>query len=145
MFIDRPPPQRVTHTGRLTARRREGMEAVLLTIAGIGRQPRVWLYALAEPGEDPGPDLAAARSYAECQGWTVKGWEVDEDGRGSAPGARRGWRKACAAMSAAFADGVVVINRATVAGSDSQYEGVLEWLETHRTFLALVPPPRSEQ
>ncbi|MFI7278497.1 hypothetical protein [Streptomyces sp. NPDC049879] len=128
--------------GRLAAQRKELMDSVVARLTATGRQVKVIPYAVAEPGEDPGPDLALCRKYAEEQGWTLAQPHFDETGRAAALEDRPAWRQVRALVSGGFARGVVAVNRATLTMADAPYEELLTWLTVHRSFLALVPPAR---
>jgi hypothetical protein len=136
-----PGPAPASRAGQLTARRRETKDDVLGFLATKGRTPSVVLYAATEPGEDVGPDLAACNAYAVAQGWKVTGHHFDDTGRTTPLVERTGWRQVRASISAAFAHGVITINRQALAMTDDAYAQVLGVLDGHRAFLDFPPVP----
>ncbi|MFF8880738.1 hypothetical protein [Streptomyces flaveolus] len=96
---------------------------------------KVVLYSTAAAGADTGHSLALAEDFAQNCGWRVVGRFADEDADGR-PWTRREWQKALSALRGGFAQGVVTLDRSTVAPTDELYEETLLWLLDHFSFVA---------
>lgn len=143
-FTPAPEAKPGSRATRLAGLRREHMSEVLQRIAATCRPVRVAVYALADRGQDPGPDLAAVRQWVdERDGWAIASWHFDDTGPRVPLADRPGWQQARATVSGGFASGLVTVNRnALVLPSDHDgYEQLLDWFVRHAAFLAHIPAP----
>lgn len=119
--------------------RREQMERRIEAIRICGRVPRIILYARTMNGRSPARSLAAAREFMERMQWQAAREGAFTDCLSlAAPEDRYGWLRIKQQVKSGFADGVVVLTRATISAQLNEYESELNWFAMHSGFIALV-------
>ncbi|MFJ2217678.1 hypothetical protein ACIQVO_37370 [Streptomyces sp. NPDC101062] len=126
---------------RLGAARKRVADQRLACLETHGRTPRVCLYALAPPREQPARSFAAARTYAVGKGWRVSDDHCIPDRLSTTdPMHRPGWHTALHLIRSGHADGVVALTHTAISQHLGDYEFNLDLIDQHGGFIALVTP-----
>ncbi|MFD0551597.1 hypothetical protein ACFQ0X_22200 [Streptomyces rectiviolaceus] len=126
---------------RLGITRREALDQRLTHLSAHGRTPRVCLYALTPVRNQPPRSFAAARDYANDEGWRVCADHCIADGLPKTdPMHRPGWRWVLNLVRAGHVDGVVTLTHTEITQHLDEYELQLDLVDHHGGFVALVTP-----
>ncbi|MBA0053409.1 hypothetical protein E0L36_21785 [Streptomyces sp. AJS327] len=123
---------------RLMNARRGALDYRVAQLRGLGRVPRVCLYALATRDQVPTHSLNGAREFAARQDWQVGAGQCFTDHFGPTdPFIRPGWSLVRHQIRFGYADGVMTLTHSVISPLLVEYELQLDLVNNYLGFIAL--------